>query len=476
MDGFEWNKVFGAGLGVAFVVFGLSLAGEALYHPDENDPSTVLDLPEAVVAASGGAEPKGAEPILALLASADLAAGENTAKKCVACHVFEKGGQNKVGPHNWGVVGREIAAVSDFGYSAALKAYAEGGKQWTYEELNGFLWKPKVHVKGTSMGFAGLRSPEERANIIAWMNTKSDSPLPPPTPEQIAAEAGPAEGEAAPPEGAAVPAAAEGEGATTPAANQTGDPNAEGAIVVDPNVPGAVVAPAGQNALGDDAAPAEGQPDGAATVGDAPVPTTAAPETIAPKSEADGASLPLAPDAANPRAGAQSDSTGQQGLAPSQVEQMNEGAAAPAATPAAPATAPAAPAAPAAAPAGQTDGTAATVGDAPVPTTAAPETIAPKSQADGASLPLAPDAANPRAGAQSDSTGQQGLAPAQVEQLNEGAAATPAAPAATPAAPAANAPATNAPAPNSPAPNAPANNTTGDTGTQTYTVPVKPAD
>ena len=395
MDGFEWNKVFGAVLGVIFVFMGLSILGEVIYHADENDPSTVLDLPEAAVTAGGDAGPAGAEPILALLAAADVAAGENTAKKCVACHVFEKGGANKVGPHIYGVVGRPIAAVGDFGYSAAMKAYAEGGKAWTFQELNGFLWKPKAHVKGTSMGFAGIRSPEERANLIAWMNTQSDSPLPAPSAEEIAAEAGPAEGEAQP------AAAQAGEGATTPAANKTGDPNAEGAIVVDPDTPGAVVAPEGANALGDDP---KTEPAGDANVADQPVPSVAAPDTLAPKSTSEGATLPLAPEAGNPRAGAQSDSLGQQGLTPAQTEQLNDGAA------------------------GQTQAPAQA-------STPAPEQTPAKTQA-----------------------------PAQTD-----------APAAAPAEPVNEAPAPATPAPAEAPATGTRTETTGDTGTQTITVPITPA-
>jgi cytochrome c len=112
---------------------------------------------------------------LGLLASADLAKGEKVGKKCVACHNFNEGGKNKVGPGLYDIVNRPIASVDGFGYSGALKTYA-AEKTWTYEELNGFLYKPKAHVKGTSMGFAGLKKTADRANMIGYLRTLAASP------------------------------------------------------------------------------------------------------------------------------------------------------------------------------------------------------------------------------------------------------------------------------------------------------------
>jgi len=109
------------------------------------------------------------------LASADIAAGQALSKKCTACHVFDKGGPNKVGPNLYNVVNRDVASVADFKYSGAL---TDHGGAWSYEELNGFLYKPKAWVSGTKMNYAGLSKAEDRANIIAWLRTLSDNPTP----------------------------------------------------------------------------------------------------------------------------------------------------------------------------------------------------------------------------------------------------------------------------------------------------------
>jgi cytochrome c len=114
-------------------------------------------------------------PLPELLAKADPAKGEASAKKCQACHDFSKGGPNKVGPNLWGVVGRPVASHEGFNYSAALKA--KGGN-WTYEDINHFITNPKNYVPGTLMAFAGDPNPEDRANILAYLRTLSDSPVP----------------------------------------------------------------------------------------------------------------------------------------------------------------------------------------------------------------------------------------------------------------------------------------------------------
>jgi cytochrome c len=128
---------------------------------------------------------KGPEPILALLASADVEAGIKTAKKCTACHVFDKGGKNKVGPGLWNIVNADKANVDGFIYSAAL-AEMDGG--WDYQALNAFLYKPKAYVAGTKMNFAGLKKPQDRANIIAYLRSLAEAPVALPSEVDIAVE------------------------------------------------------------------------------------------------------------------------------------------------------------------------------------------------------------------------------------------------------------------------------------------------
>ena len=120
------------------------------------------------------------EPIASLLASVDIASGEKVAKKCAACHTFDKGGKKKVGPNLFGIVGRSIASVEGFSYSAALKEFS-ADKSWTYGELNQFLYKPKAHVKGTSMGFAGLKKTADRSSLIGYLRSLADTPAPLPS-------------------------------------------------------------------------------------------------------------------------------------------------------------------------------------------------------------------------------------------------------------------------------------------------------
>lgn len=180
MDSFEFNKIALSFLAAIFVLFSLSLISESIFHADVPEQAG-YQIAEAE-GGSGGDVAKADtgpayEPIEALLASADLGAGEKVFKKCAACHTFEKGGENKVGPNLWNIVDASIGSHSaDFKYSSALSAYGESGTKWTYEELNGFLFKPKTHVKGTAMGFAGLKKTEDRANLIGWLRSHADSP------------------------------------------------------------------------------------------------------------------------------------------------------------------------------------------------------------------------------------------------------------------------------------------------------------
>jgi cytochrome c len=203
MDSFEFNKLIGALLGAVFVVFSISIVSNAIFaSPAPEQFGFAIEAPEEETAESGPAAPA-EEPIAVLLASANPEAGAAVFKKCTACHTGESGGANKVGPNLWNVVNRPLASHEGFAYSAAMKEFAQGGSVvWDYEHLSNFLASPKGYIKGTAMGFAGVKKPDERANLIAYLRTLSDSPAPLPEAAAPAAAAEPA----AAPEGGAAPA------------------------------------------------------------------------------------------------------------------------------------------------------------------------------------------------------------------------------------------------------------------------------
>lgn len=187
MDSFELNKIMGALLGTCLVLLSLNIATGAIFTPKVPEkPGYAIVVPDTP---GGGpapaAEPE--QPIAALLASSDPAKGENVAKQCSACHTFNKGGPNRVGPNLWGVVNRPVASEAGFNYSAAMKA--KGGT-WTFEDLNKFLQSPKGYIPGTAMSYAGLSRGGQRADVINYLHTLSDNPAPLPT--AAAAPAAPA--------------------------------------------------------------------------------------------------------------------------------------------------------------------------------------------------------------------------------------------------------------------------------------------
>ena len=214
MDSFELNKIAGAVLGTALLVMALSITSEVIYESAEPEqPGYVIATAEGEAgdhAAAGG--PGGAAdvpPIAVRLQTADATAGQNSAKKCQACHTFDKDGPAKVGPNLFGIVMNHAAHMEGFKYSAAMTEEEAAGMQWTYEELDQFLANPKGDIPGTAMAFAGLKKPDERANVIAYLRTLADSPVPLPEAPAAAApaEGGDAAGAAATPAGATPPAA-----------------------------------------------------------------------------------------------------------------------------------------------------------------------------------------------------------------------------------------------------------------------------
>lgn len=180
MDSFEINKFAGAVLFSLLVILGVKNLADYLYaiHPANPQAFAVEGAPaEGEDGATAAAEPAAVEtPLPVLLAQADPKAGEAAAKKCQACHSFEEGAAAKIGPDLYGVVGRAVASAPGFGYSEAMKK--KGGK-WTFEELFSFIANPRGSVSGTAMSFAGIKKPQERANVIAYLNTLgSNLPLP----------------------------------------------------------------------------------------------------------------------------------------------------------------------------------------------------------------------------------------------------------------------------------------------------------
>ena len=175
MDSFELNKIIAAVLMVALLVIGIGKLSDVIFHVEKpKTPGYAVDIEQAVTASAASSEAVEEKiDIAALMAMGDLAAGEKVFKKCAACHSIVKGGKNNIGPALYNVVGRKVGIVSDYKYSKALSGY---GKEWTFEELNGYLTKPAKWIKGGKMSFAGLRKEKDRASVILYLNQSGDSP------------------------------------------------------------------------------------------------------------------------------------------------------------------------------------------------------------------------------------------------------------------------------------------------------------
>ena len=177
MDSFEINKIVAAVLMVALLIIGIGKLSNIIFHVEKpKTPGYAIEVEQITTVSS--TSKKAVEEkvdIAALMAMGDITLGEKVFKKCAACHSIVKGGKNNIGPALYNVVGRKTGAVADYKYSKALASF---NKEWTFEELNGYLIKPAKWIKGTKMAFAGLRKEKDRASVIKYLNQNSDSPVP----------------------------------------------------------------------------------------------------------------------------------------------------------------------------------------------------------------------------------------------------------------------------------------------------------
>ena len=174
MNNMEFNKIFAAVLAACIIAMFSGFVADKLVHPHDLKENAVKVDGGEIASVGGPKKAATAEPILALLADADIERGKKLSKACAACHSFDKGGANGVGPNLYDIVNIQKQHHKGFSYSGVLNT--NGGEVWTYAELNAFLWKPKKYAPGTKMTFAGLKKPADRAAMIAWLRTLSKNP------------------------------------------------------------------------------------------------------------------------------------------------------------------------------------------------------------------------------------------------------------------------------------------------------------
>ena len=173
------NKIIVSIVFAIILVLGINKITDVIFYVEKPEKSAYQVASVTTVANTTSAEESSASSesgdIMALFASTNAAEGAKIFKKCAACHSITEGGANKIGPALWGVLGRPAGTIQGYKYSKAMAAH---GKNWSFEEMNGFLIKPKDWIKGTKMSFAGLKKAKDRASVILYMNENTNSPLP----------------------------------------------------------------------------------------------------------------------------------------------------------------------------------------------------------------------------------------------------------------------------------------------------------
>ena len=173
------NKIIVSIVFAVILVLGINKVTDVIFYVEKPEKSAYQVASVTTVANTTSTETSSTNSetgnIMALFASTSAAEGAKVFKKCAACHSIKEGGANKIGPALWGVLGKTAGSVPGYKYSKAMAAH---GKNWSFEEMNGFLIKPKDWIKGTKMSFAGLKNAKDRAAVILYMNENTNSPLP----------------------------------------------------------------------------------------------------------------------------------------------------------------------------------------------------------------------------------------------------------------------------------------------------------
>ena len=173
------NKIIVSIVFAVILVLGINKIADSIFYVEKPEKSAyqvsnVTNVADTTTSETSSENSESGN-IMELFASTNAADGAKIFKKCAACHSIIQGGGNKIGPALWGVLGRQAGSISDYKYSKAMVAH---GKVWSFEEMDGFLIKPKDWIKGTKMSFTGLKNAKDRAAVILYMNENTDNPIP----------------------------------------------------------------------------------------------------------------------------------------------------------------------------------------------------------------------------------------------------------------------------------------------------------